>query len=490
VTPTRRRARAVWMQETFQITVCRACRLAGYSRAAWYKPRRTKDQSALRLRIRELAMARPRFGDQRIHMLREVSGWKMSADLRQVARSTKATSIRTDASISSAEVLPVYVQSMRALLRSPQRRFATVAFLLLAATAISCRDRTPTETLQLFAGKPMSVCYTGGSGNCICFPGTYGVWPNCAQQPETTVVRGRISLTCNTQSPLVRASELSCRAVADSDSVRGMRFVSVRQDTVNLDSIARPDTNVWRGTVVISGDVYAWGARDTARVPVRVVARHWSSQDISAGIVRVPQHWPGLAGDTTGIDLPDHPTAINGQMGMTSQRLSNAPSNTVPVPDGPNRGLIYIAAIPSTIANYVAINDIAMSDSSGFWLAQGARIDTVRYGGASRIFCSRSSVSILAALVREHEGLAAERDSHVSIFTDSVVAYLRRNAEGFVLNPFRPGTESFPRLVADAFSYGIKYSGQLDLPTGSPYRNALTLPSPGRGLPCTYFRFE
>lgn len=46
------------------------------------------------------------------------------------------------------------------------------------------------------------------------------------------------------------------------------------------------------------------------------------------------------------------------------------------------------------------------------------------------------------------------------------------------------------RVVADAFSYGIKYSGQLDLPTGSPYRNALTLPSPGRGLPCTYFRFE
>jgi putative transposase len=78
VTPTRRRARAVWMLETFQIAVCRACRLAGYSRAAWYKPRRTKDQSALRLRIRELAMARPRFGYQRIHILLRREGWHVN----------------------------------------------------------------------------------------------------------------------------------------------------------------------------------------------------------------------------------------------------------------------------------------------------------------------------------------------------------------------------------------------------------------------------
>lgn len=78
MTPTRRRARAVWMQETFQIAVCRACRLAGYSRAAWYKPRRTKDQSALRLRIRELAIARPQFGYQRIHILLRREGWHVN----------------------------------------------------------------------------------------------------------------------------------------------------------------------------------------------------------------------------------------------------------------------------------------------------------------------------------------------------------------------------------------------------------------------------
>ena len=76
--PARRRARAVWMQETFHIAVIRACRLAGFSRAAWYRPSTAKDQSALRLRIRELAMARPRFGYQRIHILLRREGWHVN----------------------------------------------------------------------------------------------------------------------------------------------------------------------------------------------------------------------------------------------------------------------------------------------------------------------------------------------------------------------------------------------------------------------------
>lgn len=66
------------MRETFQISVTQACRLAGFSRAAWYKPSRARDQSALRLRIRELAMARPRFGYQRIHILLRREGWRVN----------------------------------------------------------------------------------------------------------------------------------------------------------------------------------------------------------------------------------------------------------------------------------------------------------------------------------------------------------------------------------------------------------------------------
>ena len=78
MTPTRRRARAVWMQETFQIAVARACRLAGFSRAGWYKKSTARDQSALRMRIREFAMVRPRFGYNRIHTMLRREGWPVN----------------------------------------------------------------------------------------------------------------------------------------------------------------------------------------------------------------------------------------------------------------------------------------------------------------------------------------------------------------------------------------------------------------------------
>lgn len=66
------------MRETFQIDVRRACRLAGFSRSGWYKKSTAKDQSALRMRIRELAMARPRFGYNRIHTLLRREGWRVN----------------------------------------------------------------------------------------------------------------------------------------------------------------------------------------------------------------------------------------------------------------------------------------------------------------------------------------------------------------------------------------------------------------------------
>ena len=56
----------------------RACRLARFSRAGYYRKSRARDQSALRLRIRELAHARPRFGYQRIHVLLRREGWQVN----------------------------------------------------------------------------------------------------------------------------------------------------------------------------------------------------------------------------------------------------------------------------------------------------------------------------------------------------------------------------------------------------------------------------
>lgn len=56
-------------QVTFQVSCVRACRLAQFSRAAWYRRSRARDQSALRLRIQEIAHIRPRFGGLRMWVL-------------------------------------------------------------------------------------------------------------------------------------------------------------------------------------------------------------------------------------------------------------------------------------------------------------------------------------------------------------------------------------------------------------------------------------
>jgi len=49
--------------------------LAQFGRASWYRRSRAKDQTALRLRIRDLAHARPRFGYLRIWVLLRREGW-------------------------------------------------------------------------------------------------------------------------------------------------------------------------------------------------------------------------------------------------------------------------------------------------------------------------------------------------------------------------------------------------------------------------------
>ncbi len=67
--PARRRELVQWFQRTFSVSCARACRLAQFTRSAWYRRSRAKDQFALRLRIHDLAHARPRFGYLQIWVL-------------------------------------------------------------------------------------------------------------------------------------------------------------------------------------------------------------------------------------------------------------------------------------------------------------------------------------------------------------------------------------------------------------------------------------
>ena len=65
--PSRRKEIVHWIRERFQVSTIRACRLGGISRAGWYRKSSAKDQTPLRMRIRQIALDRPRFGFQRIH---------------------------------------------------------------------------------------------------------------------------------------------------------------------------------------------------------------------------------------------------------------------------------------------------------------------------------------------------------------------------------------------------------------------------------------
>jgi putative transposase len=57
------------------VSGARACRLAQFGRASWFRRSHAKDQSALRIRIRDLAQAHPRFGYLRIWVLLRREGW-------------------------------------------------------------------------------------------------------------------------------------------------------------------------------------------------------------------------------------------------------------------------------------------------------------------------------------------------------------------------------------------------------------------------------
>jgi putative transposase len=58
------------------VSVRRSCRLALLRPSVWYAKSRARDQSALRQRIRDIAMSRPRFGCLRVLVMLKREGWR------------------------------------------------------------------------------------------------------------------------------------------------------------------------------------------------------------------------------------------------------------------------------------------------------------------------------------------------------------------------------------------------------------------------------
>jgi putative transposase len=75
--PARKRELVEKLRKLYALSIQRACRLLELQRSTFYKKSVADPQLPLRMRIRELAFARPRFGYHRIHVLLLREGWNV-----------------------------------------------------------------------------------------------------------------------------------------------------------------------------------------------------------------------------------------------------------------------------------------------------------------------------------------------------------------------------------------------------------------------------
>ena len=78
VTPSQRRTVVNFLQASYGVSERRACRVTGASRASHRYRSQADPQHELRLRVRELAQARVRYGYRRIHVLLRREGWPVN----------------------------------------------------------------------------------------------------------------------------------------------------------------------------------------------------------------------------------------------------------------------------------------------------------------------------------------------------------------------------------------------------------------------------
>jgi putative transposase len=78
VRPAQKRAAAQFFRVGFRVSERRACRLAGVARSSYRYRSLAVEQTALRLRLRDLAAARVCYGYRRLHVLLRREGWRVN----------------------------------------------------------------------------------------------------------------------------------------------------------------------------------------------------------------------------------------------------------------------------------------------------------------------------------------------------------------------------------------------------------------------------
>ncbi len=91
VTPSQRRTVVNFLQASYGVSERRACRVTGASRASHRYRSQADPQHDLRLRVRELAAVRVRYGYRRIHVLLRREGWPVNHKrVYRIYRDTRA----------------------------------------------------------------------------------------------------------------------------------------------------------------------------------------------------------------------------------------------------------------------------------------------------------------------------------------------------------------------------------------------------------------
>jgi putative transposase len=78
VKPAQKRTVVRYFRAGFRVSECRACRVAGVPRSRCRYRSVAANQTALRLRLRDLAATRVRYGYRRLHILLRRDGWRVN----------------------------------------------------------------------------------------------------------------------------------------------------------------------------------------------------------------------------------------------------------------------------------------------------------------------------------------------------------------------------------------------------------------------------
>jgi putative transposase len=78
VRPARRRRLSGYLVKTYQVGERRACRTLAFHRSTVRYKSKARDQTPIRMRLRELAASRVRYGYRRLHVLLRREGWKVN----------------------------------------------------------------------------------------------------------------------------------------------------------------------------------------------------------------------------------------------------------------------------------------------------------------------------------------------------------------------------------------------------------------------------